>query len=257
MELMSRTHRHQTAKKKTTDASWFLGILFAGCVVYPLRYFWRIPDEMAYKQTLLILLFLLSVFFLSLYVLAFFIVSTKTYIQSEEKTTRINYAILFFWIASFLYHFIGWLTVFSERPSLFYHVGMAIALTAFILTVIHFLAYFRFMRKEKFVIKRQEALKSRQLAYESIQRILRARQLVMEAMDRNPEVKQMMKWNGFDQQMDRWVTNIERCLRMTDFSDRELRNILGVKAWMENITMIIEQHPQHRGLSDKLNEIKS
>ena len=200
-----------------------------------------------------ILLFLTSILFLVLYLLAFTVASTKTFIQTDEKVGRINYTILTLWVISLLYHFTVWLTSHSQLPPLIYYIGLALTLSAFILTIIHFTAYFSFVRKDGMAQIRKQSKDYRQQAYESLQRILYTYQVLLEIMEINPEVRQMMKWNGFDQQMDLWVGEMEDYLHVTTFTDRELRNILGVKAWIDNLGMIVEQHPLHRDLRKKLN----
>ncbi|RKD21678.1 hypothetical protein BEP19_13655 [Ammoniphilus oxalaticus] len=253
MELISRTEKHKVEKRKVTDVSWLLGILLFGCLAYPISSFVQIPDDLAYKQTMQILLFMTSLLFLILYLLAFIVASTKTFVQIEHKVIRVNYMIMSFWVLSLLYHFTGWLMSYASWSPLYYKLGVAFTLTVLILTLLHFAAYFSFTRSDRIARSRKQALEYRQQAFESIQRILHTRQIMLEVMDSNPEVLQMMKWNGFDRQMESWVAEMERFMNMTSFTDQELRNILGVKAWMENLMLIVEQHPMHRGLRKKLN----
>jgi len=253
VELMSRVERHKVEKRKQWDLSWALGIALFGFLVYPLQYFFLIPEDLQYKQTMQILLFLTSILFLSLYLLAFTVASTRTFVQREEKVSRINYTILVLWVISLLYHFTIWLTSHSQLPPIVYHIGLALTLSAFILTLIHFAAYFTFVRKDYHVQLKKQSVDYRKEAYESLQRILHTHRVLLDIMEENPEVKQMMKWNGFDQQMDHWVGEMEEYLHVTAFTDQELRNILGVKAWIDNLTMIVEQHPLHHDLRKKLN----
>lgn len=252
MELMSRVEKHRLDKRKGPDYSWILGIALVGCLVYPLHQFFSISEDLSYKQTMQILLFLTSVLFLCLYLLAFTVTSTMKFVQRDDKVSRVNYTILVLWVISSMYHFTVWLTSHSQLLPIIYHIGLAITLSAFILTLIHFLAYFNFVRKDHVVQLKGQTGDYRKQAYESLHTILITHQVLLDIMEKNPEVQQMMKWNGFDQQLDHWVREVEEYLHFSAFSDQEVRNILGVKAWLDNLTTIVEQHPLHRDLRKKL-----
>lgn len=251
MELLSRVEKYKVNKSKGTDLSGVVWFIFYGLLIILMLRYLRISEMVAFRQTLQMSLFFSSIFFLDLYLLAFTVASTKKFIQHEEKIVRAKPLIIVIWVVSLLYHFSLWLASHPQLISAYYYFGIAFTLGAFFLTLNHFYAYFSYVKWDNHVQTKALILENRRQAYEALKRIIYSYQVVQEMMERNPEVKQMMRWNLFDQQMERLVLDIESYLQVTVFTKDDLENILGAHAWMDNLLMIIEQHPMHHDLYKK------
>lgn len=253
MELLSRVEKYKVNKSRGTNLNGVVWLILYGLLLFLMLRYLRISEVAAFRQTLQMSLFFSSIFFLDLYLLAFTVASTKTFILQEEKIVRAKPLIIMTWVVSLLYHFSLWLASYPQLFPAYYYVGIAFTLGAFFLTLNHFHSYFSYVKWDNQALSKSLISEHRRQAYEALKRIIYTHQLVHETMERSPEVKQMMRWNHFDQQMERLILDMETYLQVTVFTKEDLENILGVKAWMDNLLMIIEQHPMHHGLFKKIN----
>ncbi|MEW9672046.1 hypothetical protein [Ammoniphilus sp. 3BR4] len=254
VELMSRVERHKVSQGQTPRVGIWLGIsLLFLAVLYCLWAYVRIPEALEFRQTLQISLFFCSILFLDLYLLAFIFISTKKFVQTEETVARVNLNIVILWVLSLLYHFILWLATEKSMAPYYYYGGLGLTWGVLLLTLVHFFSYFSFVRKDLKAQSKVNYLENRRQAYEMIKRVLNIYQIIHDVMNRDAEVRQMMKWNQFDDKMERMVRELEPYIHELSFSRDDLEHILGIKAWMDNLLMIIEQHPMHHDLYKKIN----
>ncbi|RXT05848.1 hypothetical protein [Ammoniphilus sp. CFH 90114] len=254
MELMSRVERHKVSQSKLPTVLISLGtsVLFLAMIYFMLVYV-QIPDSLAFRQTLQISLFFSSILFLGLYLLAFIFVSTKKFNQTEEKVARVNLYIVILWVLSLLYHFILWLAHDTVIIPYYYYGGLALTWGVLLLTLVHFFAYFSFVRRDIRAQAKANDLGNRRHAYEMLKRIFYMYQIIHELMNKDAEVKHMMKWNHFDEKLEQMFLEVEPYIHTLSFNREDLEHILGIKAWMDNLLMIIEQHPLHHDLYKKIN----
>lgn len=253
MELLSRVDKYKVNKSKGTDLSGVVCFILYGLLIILMLRYLRISEMAAFRQTLQMSLFFSSIFFLDLYLLAFTVASTKKFIQHEEKVARAKPLIIVIWAFSLLYHFSLWLASHPQLISGYYYFGIAFTLGALFLTLNHFYAYFSYVKWDNHVQAKALISENRRQAYEALKRIIYSYQVIQETMERSPEVKQMMRWNFFDQQMERLILEMECYLQATVFTKDDMENIMGVHAWMDNLLSIIEQHPMHHDLFKKFN----
>lgn len=253
MELLSRVEKHKVNKSRGSDLYGVVWLILYGLLIILMLRYLRISEMAAFRQTLQMSLFFSSIFFLDLYLLAFTVASTKKFIQQEDKIVRAKPLVIVIWVVSLLYHFSLWLASHPQLVPAYYYFGIAFTLGAFFLTLNHFYAYFSYVKWENQVQAKALMSENRRQAYEALKRIIHSYQVVHEIMERSPEVKQMMRWNLFDQQMERLILEMESYMQATVFTKDDLENIMGVHAWMDNLLTIIEQHPMHHDLYKKFN----
>ncbi|WP_134704102.1 hypothetical protein [Ammoniphilus sp. YIM 78166] len=251
MELMSRVERHKGKQGKESVVLPLVGVgmVWITMLFFLIRYL-QIPESLAFRQTLQISLFFCSILFLALYLLSFIFVSTKNFAH-EDKVTRVNHYIVILWVLCLTYHFILWLSN-GSLLSYYYYGGLAVTWGVLLLTLLHFYYYFLFVRTERKAQSMANRIEIRRQSYESMRRILMMYQLVHELMKRDAEVRQMLRWNHFDVKMERVVWEMEPYIHATSFTKEELDHLSGIEAWMDNLLVIIEQHPLHHDLYKKL-----
>lgn len=162
METLSRVEKFGRKKgsgKGRKFLCWLFGLVFYGLLLWFLFRLVQVPTDMTGKIGLEILLFIVSFLFLGIYVQSFAMISLK-------KALGVNPFLILGWAISLTYHLILWLTSTMGLSNYYYYGGIIYTITLVYLTLLHFLSYFSFMRRE-YEHKRQELLeKKKQLALE-------------------------------------------------------------------------------------------
>lgn len=245
---MSRLEKHKTKKDKRPEVFWIVSFIFYALFLYLFVRYVTIQSSISFLETLEIGLFFCTILFLDLYLLAFTFLSTKISVQQAEKTFRAKYSIIAAWVGSLLYHFVLWLMSPSFQLLLYYQAGVAITLGALVFTLAHFCIYFSSVKDYHRVESKSRYLENRREAYELLQSILYMYNVMSDVVKRDPEVGHMMRWNQFDTMLEQMVYEAQPYVQAVSFSKEDLEKLIGVKLWMENMLMIIEQHPTHKNI---------
>jgi hypothetical protein len=250
VEILSRVEKNKAVKQTNTSPIGWLGWLFCYVLIaYLILRYIDIPPEIDFRQPLEIGLFFSSILFFDMYLLAFTLVSTKEFTRYQDKAARAKLYIIAGWVISMFYHFALWLMSQSMLHSLYYYIGILLTLGILFLTLTHFFSYFSFVKRDHSSHAKKRYLQHRREAYEQLKQVFYLYHLVRDLMDKDAEVKQMMRWNLFDQKMDNMLAEVEPYLSSSSFTREDLEKILGVKAWMDNLLLIIQQHPLHKNLN--------
>jgi hypothetical protein len=250
MDILSRVEKTKEIKMKRANSfaglAWFF---LYGLVLLMLFLFFRKPQT---SEIFELSLFFCSVLFFVSYLLAFTFAASAKYSELEARVGRANLFIIWLWALSIFYHFGLWLKTSVALSDYYYLAGLAVTIGAFVLTFAHFCSYFSLIKKDNKVRIQNTLLKNRREAYEHLKSIFSMYDLIRGIMNQDPEVRQMIKWNQFDRKMERLIGEVEIYLNVTFFTPEDLEEILSVKAWLNNLLVIIGQHPLHRGFSGKI-----
>ncbi len=63
-------------------------------------------------------------------------------------------------------------------------------------------------------------------------------------MLQDSEIWHMMRWNEFDVMLEQMMGEAQAYVQATSFSQEDLDKLAASKLWLENMLMIIEQHPK-------------
>lgn len=194
-------------------------------------------------------LFFCAILFLDLYLLAFTYISTKSYHFQDEKAVKVKYYIITSWVVSLLYHFALWLMSSEEMRTAYYQLGIAITLGSLIFTIGHFCFYFSTIKFNNKIYNTAMFLENRRQIFELLRGILYMYHLIRDIMDKDSEILQMMRWNQFDILLEEMADEAQPYVHTSSYNREDLEKLTGVKLWMENMLMIIEQHPNYKDVS--------
>lgn len=154
METLSRVEKYRRKKENGKGRKilyWLIGLVFYSLLLWFLYRLLQIPTDMTEKIGMEIILFILSFLFLGIYIHSFAMISLK-------KELGINPFLIIGWTVSLTYHLILWLTSSLGLSNYYYYGGIIYTITLVYLTLMHFLSYFSFLKREQ-ERKRQEILK--------------------------------------------------------------------------------------------------
>lgn len=152
METLSRVDKYRKEKengKGTKILYWFLSALFFALFLYVFYRFAQIPMGITERNGLEMGLFLCSLLFLGVYVQSFAIISTKKITDMDVKEVRANPFLIIGWAISLTYHLFLWLAGARQLSPLIYEIAIIFSVAFFLLTVLHFLLYFAYVKKER------------------------------------------------------------------------------------------------------------
>ncbi|AMA73885.1 hypothetical protein [Aneurinibacillus thermoaerophilus] len=251
MEPLSRVEKYRQRKERkkgNRSLFWMVLIILYIFVLYILIYFIKLPTDYAWRIGLEAGLFFLSVIFLDAYLQAFTTISTRPVQKMETRLIRPNSFIIGAWVISLCYHLGVGLFSSMYLPDWMYYAGFVFTLALFLATIIHFLTYFAYNKKERQWLLEEMYASDQRRAYEMIRDNQSQYYWIRNVMETNEEVRQMMKWNGFDRNLEERMYELQPYFQRTIFTKKDLDKIAGISAWLENMRRIIEEHPSYSSL---------
>ena len=156
METLSRVEKYRRKKESGKGRKilyWLFGLVFYGLLLWFLYRLLQIPSDMTGKIGMEIILFVLSFLFLGIYVQRFTMISLK-------NALGVNPFLIIGWAISLTYHLILWLGSSMGLHNYYYYGGIIYSITLVYLTLLHFLSYFSFVKRE-YEHRRQELLEKK------------------------------------------------------------------------------------------------
>ncbi|MBP1933941.1 hypothetical protein [Ammoniphilus resinae] len=252
MEVLSRVEKNRQMKHSepgiVEGIPWM--ILYIA-VVYAMLNYLRIPTEIRFLQTMEISLFFSCILFLDLYLLAFAFITGKS-THDINKVAQAKIFIIFLWVICLIYHFALWILIQAGLSQVYFYFGLALTLGALMMTLSHFTSYFYFVKRNSFYLAKGRIVENRKEAYENLKQILYMYHLVQDVSYKSPEVKQMLRWNHFDTRLEHFISEVGVFVQETSFTQEDLDKLTEIKAWVENLVMIIGQHPLHKDLMKQM-----
>lgn len=248
MDPLSRTEKYRQRREKRKGGRalvWTALSLVYLIVFYMLLYFIKVPADYTKRIGLEAGLFFLSVIFLDAYLQAFATISTRPVQKRETQLTRPNPFIIGFWVVSLCYHLSVGLLSSIYIPDWMYYTGFIFTLGLFLATVIHFLAYFAYSKRERQWAVEEQYTSDQRRAYEMIRDIQSQYYWICDVVENNGDVRQMMKWNNFDHNLEERIYEVQPYFQRTIFTNKDLDKIAGISAWLDNMRRIIEEHPNY------------
>ncbi|ERI08237.1 hypothetical protein [Aneurinibacillus aneurinilyticus] len=242
---MDKYRQRKEKRKGGRSLVWAAFAFLYIVIIYILLYFIKVPVDYTKRIGLEAGLFFLSVIFLDAYLQAFTTISIRPVQKVEAHMTRPNPIIIAFWVISLCYHLSIGLLSSMYLPDWMYYMGFVFTLALFIATVIHFLAYFAYSKRERQWVMEERYASDQRRAYEIIRDSQSQYYWIRDVMKNNEEVRQMMLWNNFDRNLEERMYELQPYFQRTIFTNKDLDKIAGISAWLDNMRRIIEEHPNY------------
>jgi hypothetical protein len=248
LEPLSRVDKYRQRKEKRKGGRvliWTTFSLLYIVIFYILIFLIKVPADYTKRIGLEVGLFFLSVIFLDAYLQSFTTISIRPLQKMEARLTRPNPIIIGCWVISLCYHLSAGLLSSMYLPDGVYYAGFIFTLALFVMTIIHFLAYFAYNKKERQWMIEERYASDQRRAYEMIRDNQSEYYWIRDVMKNNEEVRQMMKWNNFDRNLEEKMYELQPYFQRTIFTNKDLDKIAGIRAWLDNMRRIIEEHPNY------------
>jgi hypothetical protein len=248
VEPLSRVEKYRQRKEKRKGGRiifWVALLILYIAMFYTLLYFVKVPMNYTMRIGLEVGLFFLSVIFLDAYLQAFATISIRPPQKVETRLIRPNPLIIGLWVVSLCYHLSIGLLSSIYLPDWVYNAGLIFTLALFLATILHFLAYFAYSKKEHRWLKEEMYVSDQRKAYEMIRDCQSHYYWIRDVMENNEEVRQMMKWNHFDHNLEEQMYELQPYFQRTVFTKKDLEKIAGIGVWLESMRRIIEEHPNY------------
>jgi len=252
VEVLSRVEKNRQMKHSepgiVEGIPWT--ILYIA-IVYAMLNYLRIPTGIGLLQTMEIILFFSCILFLDLYLLAFAFISGKS-THDIKKIAQAKIFIIILWGFCLIYHFALWVLTQVGMAQIYFYFGLAMTLGALMMTLSHFTSYFYYVKRNSVYQAKGRIVENRKEAYEDLKQILYMYHVIQNVSYKNPEVKQMLRWNHFDTRLEHFISEVGVFVQETSFTQEDLDKLSEIKAWVENLMMIIQQHPLHKDLMKQM-----
>lgn len=217
--------------------------------------FIRLTKDAEFLLELEIVMFFTSLLFLTFYLLGFMLTMVQSTHKGEWVYATAHPVITALFILSLFYHFFLWVTsgtaVFIDV--LWYQLGVLLTLTGLCAALAHVYTFFSFKRFLREVTQKERMALITREAQEYLQRILRAAQKIKEYQESIPEIQQMLAWNFFDIKLERYLSELEPYFTKSIFDQGDVDYLAAANTWLENVILIIEQHPDYPFAKTKAN----
>jgi hypothetical protein len=257
LETLSRTEKYRRRKQEAKGGRIAFRIALIVVYIllfYVLVYFVKVPVNYAMRVGLEVGLLFISVILLDAYLQAFTTISAKQVQKAEGQAIRANPFIISLWVLSLCYHLSIGLLSSIWLPDWVYYGGFLFTIGLLFATLVHFLAYFAYNKKERKWLEEEMYASDQRRAYEMIRDNQSQYYWIRDVMERNDEVRQMMKWNRFDYNLEEHLYDLQPYFQRTIFTNKDLEKIAAIQAWLDNMRRIIEEHPNYQNVKKQTGD---
>ncbi|AIG28266.1 hypothetical protein GOP56_12555 [Brevibacillus sp. 7WMA2] len=234
----SRSERHRMRRRADRDVSrfWIMGFIFS-LIVLTVEFFVTIPAEATWLLEMEMILFSASFTLLAFYLLGLTFVFSK---QGEAGGVN-HQVIIYVWLGAILYHLFVLVTNITNQHV--YKAGIILFLGPLFLTIYHFITYLSALLQARREEEQTSVAALERTAYQLISEATKLYEEIRRLKTEFPEVEQMLNANQFAHKLEKYTLEMQQYLQVDSFQRRDLEFLEGHYLFIENILIIVKQHP--------------